>query len=206
MNTMTENTLLKAKQEAKRKRPLFKRTDAHKKKRLNKGWHKPKGIQNKMRLAKKGYRVTVKPGYGTPAALRGADRKGLKIVRVETLAQLEKLDPKTQAAELAAVGRKRKEELLAAASKKNITIVNLRVKAYQEKTKAIAQAKATEKKKAEEAAKAKAARQAKAAKDAEKKAAEESKKEEPQDEEAAKEQKEQERKEQEKVLTSKKGL
>ena len=211
MITMTTDTI-KVKQEAKKRKPLFRRSDAHKKSRLGEGWRKPTGLQNKMRLHKRGYRVTVKPGYGTPVALQNSERSGLKIVHVSTLAQLQAIDPKTQAAEIAGVGRKKKEALIEAAKKANITIANLSVARYQEKTKALLAAKEAVKNAKEAAAKKKAAKEEKAAKAAEKKAAEAKKKEEEasQDPEKAaaaeEEKKEAEKKEKEKVLTSKKGL
>ena len=41
----------------------FMRKDAHKKKRVARGWRKPKGRQNKMRLHRKAHPVVVKPGF-----------------------------------------------------------------------------------------------------------------------------------------------
>lgn len=44
----------------------FIRQDAHKKAKLKNLWRKPKGLHNKMRLQKKGYRRLPKVGMGTP--------------------------------------------------------------------------------------------------------------------------------------------
>ena len=50
----------------KKKKPKFIRQDAHKKGRLAKKWRKPKGLQSKMRLCKKGYRKRISKGYKSP--------------------------------------------------------------------------------------------------------------------------------------------
>lgn len=195
--------ILKTKQSKKARNPTFTRADSHKKGRLGDAWRKPKGWQNKMRLHKRGYKKVVSTGYGTPVELKNMNVKGLAIITVSTIAELEALDPKKEGALISKIGRKKKEELIAAAQKKNITIINLPVKSYQEKTQANLKAKAEKKKALDE----KAAEKEKKAKAAE---AEAKKKEE---EEKAKEaektdevKKTEEKKELDKVLTSKKGM
>lgn len=194
--------LLKEKQAQKARNPTFTRADNHKKGKLGDAWRKPKGWQNKMRLHKKGYKKVVSTGYGTPADLRDHNKAGLAIVTVSTMKELEALDPKKACALISKVGRKKKEELIAAAQKKNITLANLPVKAYQEKTQANLKAKAEKKKALNEKA-AEKEKKAKAAAEAKKKEEEEKAKTE---EKTDDDKKTEEKKELDKVLTSKKGM
>jgi large subunit ribosomal protein L32e len=137
--------LIKIKEVIKKKTPVFTRADAHKKKRVGTTWRKPKGIQNKMRLNKKGYRVNVRAGYKTPCAINDT-YKGLIIARVETLKELRLINPKTHAALIGKVGRMKKEQLIQEAQQHNITLVNLSVTKYQEQTKRLQQERVTKKK------------------------------------------------------------
>ena len=111
----------------------FIRKDTHKKKRLALVWRKPKGITNKKRLGRKGHSANVNPGFGSKASDRGKNKQGLMITLVFNLDQLKKVDPKTQAALLAGVGKKKKTELIAEAEKLKITLVNFNSKAYTER-------------------------------------------------------------------------
>jgi large subunit ribosomal protein L32e len=109
----------------------FIKRDINKKKRLQANWRRPKGITNKKRLNRKGHSPNVRPGYGTKAADRGKNKAGLMIVSVATLAELKKINPKTQAALLSGVGKKRKLELVAEAEKLKLTLVNFNAEAYK---------------------------------------------------------------------------
>lgn len=202
MRTMTQDKLLKEKAQAKARKPAFSRTDSHKKAKLGNAWRKPKGYQNKMRLTKKGYKVSVKPGYGTPTVLKGTARgTSLTIVSVHNEAELAAIDPKTQAAEIAGVGRKKKEALITLALEKKISLVNLSVVRYQEKTKKILEDKAAHKKTIDEKTKQREEKEKAAEKEVKKEEqAKKEKKEEPANEE---DKKDQEKKEKDKVLTSK---
>lgn len=213
---MADDKLIKAKRDAKARKPKFTRTDSHKKDRVESGtWRRPKGLQSKMRLHKKGYHRTVDTGYGTPKELRGTTRDGLAIKRVENKNDLEQLDPKADAALIGNVGRKKKEELIKAAQEKGLALANLAVKAYQEKTakleelkkrkKETLKRKAEAKRKAEKAKKEEEAKQeeAPAEKEAEEKPSEDEASQ--QDQSAPDEEKKKEKEEKDKVLTSKKG-
>jgi ribosomal protein L32E len=132
----------------------FIRKDTHKKKRLSLVWRKPKGITNKRRLSRNGHATCVRPGFGTKASDRGKNKQGLMIVSVATLDQLKKINPKTQAALLAGVGKKRKIELMNEAEKLKITLVNFNAKLYKENTaKFLAEKKQDSEKKQEDAKK-----------------------------------------------------
>lgn len=97
----------------------FQRHDAHKQAKLRRSsYRKPRGLQNKMRLAKRGYRRAISPGFGAP---RSEKRHG---VVVSTLKELSQLDPKGQAAIIGRVGNRRRELLLREAKKRSLTVFN----------------------------------------------------------------------------------
>ena len=123
---------IKLRKSIKGKKPDFVRQDAHKKKKLASSWRKPRGLQSKMRLAKKGYRKSVTVGYGSPRAARGLDKSGLMPVNVSTIRELEALDKNKEGAVISAnVGRKKKADLLRKAESLNISVLNIKdIKAY----------------------------------------------------------------------------
>ena len=103
----------------------FTRQDSHKKKRLNKKWRKPRGRQSKMRLRRDGRKV-VTPGYGSPKEEKGKHHKGLEIVRVQKMEDIDKIDPKKQGAIVSGrLGLRRKLPLLEALMEKKITVLNI---------------------------------------------------------------------------------
>jgi len=111
----------------KKKKPSFLRTDAHKMKRLRKKWTRPKGIQNKRRLHKRGYAPVISPGYGTDNKTKG-QRAGLNIVLIKSVAQVDLVDKKTQGIIISSkLGSKNKLVVLEKASKLGITVFNFNV-------------------------------------------------------------------------------
>ncbi|MFH1771052.1 MAG: eL32 family ribosomal protein [archaeon] len=112
----------------KKKKMVFSRTDSHKKKRVGKSWRRPKGIQNKRRLRKKGYAPVVKVGFRNQKEFRGSTKEGLKIIMVTNSSQLESIDKKTEAIIVSGrIGNKKRLPLLELAKKKDLKIVNLNV-------------------------------------------------------------------------------
>ncbi len=119
--------LLNVKKEMKKKAPKFVRTDAHKKAKLEGKWRKPKGLQNKMRLQKKGYRRIVKSGYGTPASLKGVSADGKKRVLVSNIKELEALNPKEHVAVISStLGAKKKIALLEKCKSKGVDVFRVK--------------------------------------------------------------------------------
>lgn len=112
----------------------FTRKDLHKKKRLNPSWRKPKGLQNKMRLSRKSHNVKVRPGYGTPNAEKH-QFKGLDIVHITKIEELETYNPKTEALNIAKISKKNKIELITKAKEKGFTFVNFNADKYLESVK-----------------------------------------------------------------------
>lgn len=104
----------------------FIQTDGHKRSKLKKVWRKPRGLQNKMRLKKKGYRVCVDVGYKTPVATRGMI-KNLVPVNVKCLADLKGFDSKTCGVLISAkLGDAKRIKIIDEAKKANLTLLNIK--------------------------------------------------------------------------------
>ncbi len=114
--------------QAKKKKPTFLRTDWHKKIKLgstvkkNRKWRGAKGRQNKIRLNRKGYGARPKIGYGEDSKIRH-QVNGMDVTRVENVADLAAA-PKTHGVLIASVGKKKRMEIIEAANKKGLTILN----------------------------------------------------------------------------------
>lgn len=115
---------LERKRLMKKKKPAFTRQETHKKLRIrNKPqWRKPKGLQSKMRLSKAGKKPTVKPGYRTPVAYRGMNLKGQKLIPIQNIADLEKLDKESLGIVNSSVGKRKLLLIIEAAAKKNVLL------------------------------------------------------------------------------------
>ncbi|PKL54429.1 MAG: 50S ribosomal protein L32e [Candidatus Methanoperedenaceae archaeon HGW-Methanoperedenaceae-1] len=101
--------LMKVRKVQKGKKPNFRRTDSHKKKRVPESWRKPRGMHNKMRIGIRGKCALVQSGYGSPAAVRGLHPSGFEEMLVNNLKDLENIKVETQAARIAStVGMKKR--------------------------------------------------------------------------------------------------
>jgi len=151
-----------------RKKPVFRRHDTHKKSRINKSWRKPNGLHNKLRLSKRGHGKSVKVGYGTTKIIRGFHLSGLMPVNVNNVEMLKDIDAKTQGIIIGkSVGQRKKVEIINNALDAGLKIFNVKdVNAYLDKVKKLFEdkkkdketkikVKEDKKKKAEEAAKKK---------------------------------------------------
>lgn len=128
--------LLELRKRLKRKKPDFARQDSHKHPALKKKWRRPKGLQSKMRLHKKGYSMRLKMGYKSPALVRGLHPSGLKIVHISQLSKLEMVNPKIEGILISStLGTRKKLILLEKASEKGIRVFNVKdPKAFTQKT------------------------------------------------------------------------
>lgn len=201
---MDTKELLKKRKLLKRKKPDFIRQDAHKKKKVGCGWRKPKGSDSKMRVNRKGYRRSVKKGWGSPKDVRGADREGLLPVTVRNTEEIQKLDPAKNIMVIPGnTGTKKKMELVEQALSKKITILN-----YKEPQKYLEELKKAQEQKKEEKNKLKKEREKKreeTKKEAEKKKAKEEaekKEQEKSEDQTEDEKKLEEKKERDKTLIS----
>ncbi|MBC8444131.1 hypothetical protein H8D83_00945 [Candidatus Woesearchaeota archaeon] len=108
----------------KRKKPDFIRQDSHKKGRIKSRWRRARGLQSKVRLAQKGYRLKPKIGYGAPKEIKHLV-KGLKSNIVSTIKELKKI-PNDEGIIISKIGLKKKIELIKEAIKTKITILNIK--------------------------------------------------------------------------------
>ncbi|WP_406660850.1 50S ribosomal protein L32e [Methanolobus sp. ZRKC3] len=117
--------LFKVRKVQKAKKPNFKRADAHKYKRLDNNWRRPRGLQGKMRRGIKCKGPVVQAGYGSPTAVKGLHPSGYYDVLVNTVADLDNIDAATEAIRISAtVGGRKKAIIEAKASELGIKVFN----------------------------------------------------------------------------------
>ncbi len=120
-----ERRLLKIKNEESRKRVEFHRQEWFRYKKLGDAWRKPRGKHSKQREHLKRRPPVVDAGYRSPAAVRGMHPSGYYEVLVHNAGDLEKIDPKRQAARIASsVGKKKREDISKKAEELNIKLLN----------------------------------------------------------------------------------
>ena len=108
-----------------KKRPQFIRQESWRYKRIKDAWRKPKGIDSKMRLNVKGWPAIIKVGYRGPSVVRGLHPSGFRDVLVHGVQELERLNPKTDAARLSStLGARKRKLLLAKAKELGIRVLN----------------------------------------------------------------------------------
>lgn len=122
MNLMAER-LLRVRTRQKSKKPEFNYHDSHKKKRLGTSWRKPQGLHNKLRqqVAAKG--SLVKPGFGSPKAVRGFHPCGYPEMLVNNVAELMKAQGFVVRI-ASGVGMKKRLDIQAKASEMGLRILN----------------------------------------------------------------------------------
>jgi len=109
----------------KRKRPKFRRQESWRYKRVREVWRRPDGVDSKMRKKVKGWPKSVEVGYRGPKEARGLHPSGYVEVLVQTVDDVEEVDPKTQAIRIAhTVGAKKRVEVTARAKERGIYILN----------------------------------------------------------------------------------
>ncbi|KAF5413836.1 MAG: 50S ribosomal protein L32e [Candidatus Methanogaster sp.] len=117
--------LLNTRKQQKSKKPTFKRTDSHKKKKLDVNWRRPRGLQSKLRrrFASKG--AVVQVGYGSPKAVKGLHPSGFEEVMVRNPGDLQPIDSSYQAARIArTVGVRKRQMIEEIAKSHEIKILN----------------------------------------------------------------------------------
>lgn len=123
-----ELRLLELRNVMNRRRPKFIRQESWRYKRVKPNWRRPRGIDSKMRLKKKGKPPLVSIGYRGPRAVRGLHPTGFEEVLVHNPKELETIDPSRQAVRIAsAVGRRKRIEIIEKADELGIVVLNRRV-------------------------------------------------------------------------------
>lgn len=145
---MVIQQLLKLRKIIKAKRPLLRRQDSHKKSAIKKsGWRKPRGLQNKVRLGKKGYVKGQRQGFRSPVAVKNLGKDGLMPVLVTTMKELEAINPKKESVILASkLGAKKKSALLEKAKELKLAVQNVKIEAALKKITEETKARKDEKK------------------------------------------------------------
>jgi large subunit ribosomal protein L32e len=112
----------------KKKTPSFRRTEWFRYKRLSRsGWRAPHGMDNKQRRNYKYRGSLVRIGHGKVAAARFLHPSGFREVMVHNIADLEAVDPETEAARVGAtVGGRKREHIYARADELGVRVLNRR--------------------------------------------------------------------------------
>lgn len=115
--------LLRVRTRQKSKKPEFNYHDSHKKKRLGTSWRKPQGLHNKLRQQVSAKGRLVKPGFGSPKAVRGFHPSGFPEVLVHNVAEV--LKAQGYVVRIASgVGMKKRLDIQAKASEMGLRILN----------------------------------------------------------------------------------
>jgi large subunit ribosomal protein L32e len=84
--------LLRVRERQKSKKPKFTQQESWRYKRLSSSWKRPKGLDSKMRLKKKGVPKSVEIGYRSPRLVRGFHPSGFEEKLVNSLKDLETVE------------------------------------------------------------------------------------------------------------------
>ena len=111
----------------KSKKPDFIRQDAHKKKRLERKWRRPKGLHSKIRLNLRGRAKSASQGYRSPKKVRGLYKNGLRHSRISSVRDLEIMDPKENCIIISSsLGNKKRIDILKKAKERGFVISNIK--------------------------------------------------------------------------------
>ncbi|HIP89164.1 MAG TPA: 50S ribosomal protein L32e [Thermococcus paralvinellae] len=119
--------LLRIRAKLKRKKPRFLRQEwwRYPKFKNNPKWRRPKGIDSKMRLKKKGKPRSPSIGWSSPRLVRGLHPSGYEEVLVHNVKELEAIDPLRQVARIAGtVGKKKRLVIIERAKELGIKVLN----------------------------------------------------------------------------------
>ncbi|MFY9964355.1 MAG: 50S ribosomal protein L32e [Nitrososphaeraceae archaeon] len=117
--------LLRARKKVSSTRPKFVRQESWRYSRLAENWRKPKGVDNKMRKQVSGVPPLVKVGYRGPKSARGLHPSGYRDRLIHNIRDLEKLDPKIDAARIGhTVGRRKRIDIVSRANALGVKVLN----------------------------------------------------------------------------------
>jgi large subunit ribosomal protein L32e len=124
--------LLTLRDAQKRRQPSFTRLESWRYKKLEDVWRKPKGIDNHMRLKRKGWPKSVTTGYRSPKKVRGLHPSGFQERLVYNLKDLETIQPQQAIRISQSVGRRKRAEIVEKAQELSIHVLNIRVKSDED--------------------------------------------------------------------------
>ncbi len=122
-----EKRLMNVRSRQKAKKPEFNRHDTQKKKRLGLSWRKPRGLHNKLRQQVSAKGKLVRPGFGSPKAVRGFHPSGFPEVLVNNVADLAKAEGCVVRI-ASTVGQKKRLEIQAKAAEMNLKVLNIKTR------------------------------------------------------------------------------
>ncbi len=120
-----QRAVARARSKARSSLPAFPRPYHWVRVKLGDSWRRPKGIDNKLRHAFKGYPATVNIGRRTPKSIRGIHPSGLLPVLVTNQKELVGLDPSVNCIILSSkLGSLRFSQIEAVATERGFLVVN----------------------------------------------------------------------------------
>ena len=120
--------LLKTRQQIKKSKPTFRRQQVNQfaKFKNDDAWRRPKGLQSKMRLKRRGHRKMPTVGFKSPKLVSGLNRDGLSEVVVHNIVDLKLVNAKIQVPVIGkTVGGKKRLEILAEGKKLGLKFANV---------------------------------------------------------------------------------
>ena len=111
--TIKEKRDLAIRRQIKKRTPYFLRAEGFRYKRIPQNWRRPMGYTGKLRM-NLGYRPSkVRVGFSAPTNVRGRHASGFQEIPVHNVKDLDKINPKTQAARIGSTVGTRKRLLIA---------------------------------------------------------------------------------------------
>ncbi len=125
--TAKEQRQLVIRRQIKKRTPHFLRAEGFRYKKIPKNWRRPTGYTGKLRM-NLGYRPSkVRVGFRGPADVRGRHASGFVEIPVNTVKDLDKINPKTQAARIGGtVGTKKRLLIAKKADELHIRLLNFK--------------------------------------------------------------------------------
>ncbi len=125
--TSTIIDLLKKREQIKKKKPHFVRTDAGSVKRLQKKWRRPRGRDNKIRRRLKG--SLASPSYSSPKKVKGMHPNGLTEILISNINDVDNLDTTKHTIRIrSTIGNKKKRIIIKKAKELKLHILNPGIK------------------------------------------------------------------------------
>ena len=116
---------LAIRKQIKKRTPEFLREEWFRYKRIPKNWRRPDGITSKMRINLKYRPNKVRVGFRGPKEVRGLHASGFEEIIIHNVNELERIDPKIQAARIGgSVGTRKRIEIEKKADELEVRILN----------------------------------------------------------------------------------